>query len=329
MIKGENHSEPRSLLQRAREILQIESRAILDLRRFLDSRFERAVQMLLDCSGRVAVLGVGKSGLIGRKLSATLSSTGTPSFFLHPAESIHGDLGMLTEEDIALVLSYSGESEEIRKIVPLLKHRGIPIIALTGHPHSRLGRMARVVLPAAVRKEACPYNLTPTASTAAMLALGDALAIVTMERRGFKKEDFARLHPGGTLGKRLLLKVEDLMRKGRENPVARENQTVREALKIMTQTRLGAASVVDRSGRLVGFFTDGDLRRKLARDPKILSRRLREVMTRNPIAIAPHQLAEDAAKLLKRHQIDNLPVVDPAHRPRGILDERDLLAEGL
>lgn len=318
------------VLRRAREVLRIESEAIQAVSKALDRRFEAAVQRIARCRGRVAVLGIGKSGLIGRKLASTLSSTGTPALFLHPAESLHGDLGMLTPSDLVLALSYSGETEEIRKILPAIKAQGLCLIALTGRESSRLGRSADLVLAVPIRREACPYNVTPTASTTAMLALGDALAMALMERRGFGKEEFARLHPGGILGKRLNLRVADLMRRGAGNPLISARATVREALAIMTRTRLGAATVIDGRGRLVGVFTDGDLRRRIPKDPGLLARRLRDVMTRSPVVAHPGQLASEAAALMSRHRVDNLPVVDPkTRRPLGILDERDLLAEGL
>lgn len=320
---------PSPTLRRARQVLRIEAEAVRGLTRVLDGRFTSAVERLLRCKGRVVVIGIGKSGLVGRKIAATLSSTGTPAIFLHPAEGLHGDLGMLTGQDLVLALSYSGETEELKKLLAAVKHLRVPVVAMTGRLHSRLARAADVVIPVPVRQEACPYNVAPTASTTAMLAMGDALAMCLMERRRFGKADFARLHPAGTLGKLLTLKVKDLMHSGRDNAVVRQDRSVQEALVEMTRTRLGATSVVDGRGRLVGFFTDGDLRRCLQRDPGMLRRRLSQVMTQDPVTVGPDDMASDAARLIKRYAIDNLPVQDQAGRPVGIIDERDLLSEGL
>ncbi|OGR97266.1 MAG: hypothetical protein A2902_03000 [Elusimicrobia bacterium RIFCSPLOWO2_01_FULL_64_13] len=320
------------LIRRARAVLDIEARAVRDQIPHVDAEFVRAAESMdrtTGLGGQVVVMGIGKSGLVGRKIAATLSSTGTPAVFFHPAEGIHGDLGMLRPNDCVLALSASGETEEIRRILPTLKERKLPLIAMTARRHSRLGRASDVVIRTRVRKEACPMNLTPTASTTAMLALGDALAIALMERRGFAPSDFARLHPGGSLGKKLTLKVSDLMRRGRSNPVLPESSSVREALLEMTRTRLGATSVVDSKGALTGFFTDGDLRRRLQKDPKLLSRNIREVMTAGPVRIRPDQTLHEALEILKSRGCDNLPVVDGRNRPVGILDERDLFAEGL
>lgn len=309
--------------------LRVEARAVAQQARHVDGRFYKAAQLFKNCAGRVVVMGVGKSGLIGRKLAATLSSTGTPSIFVHPAESLHGDLGMLTRGDVAFVLSHSGETEEFKKILPLLRVRGVAIVAMTGRPQSTLGRSADVLINVSVKEEACPYNITPTASTTAMLAMGDALALLVMELKGFDKNAFARLHPGGALGKRLTLRVADIMHKGQENPVVRQEKKVHESLWVMTRTRLGAASVVDKRGRLMGVFTDGDLRRGLQKDPDLLNKPLSRVMTRRPRTVSPDHLAADVAKLFRVHRLDNFPVVDKQGKPVGILDEKDLLEEGL
>lgn len=325
-------SSDAGVLKSAREVLSIEAQAVKDQKAHIDGQFVRAVQILkevTDSGGQVVVMGIGKSGLIGRKIAATLSSTGTPSLFFHPSEGLHGDLGMIQARDAILALSASGETEEIKKILPTLKERNLPLIALTAKAASRLGRAADVVIRTQVRKEACPMNLTPTASTTAMLALGDALAIALMQKRGFKPSDFARLHPGGSLGKKLFLKVSDLMHKGKENPVVSSDKTVRQALKEMTRTRLGATHVVNGKGELVGFFTDGDLRRKLEKGMDILNRRIKEVMTPNPTTITPDKTLHEALNLLRTRGFDNIPVVDGQGKPVGILDERDLLAEGV
>ena len=320
------------VLRRAREVLRIESRAVSDQVAHLNGRFVKAVETFHETTGRggqIIVMGIGKSGLIGRKIAATLSSTGTPSVFFHPSEGLHGDLGMIRPGDAVLVLSQSGETDEIKKILPILKDRGLPLVAMTQREGSRLGRQADIVIRTSVRKEACPLNLAPTASTTAMLAMGDALAMALMEKNDFKLQDFARLHPGGSLGKKLNMKVRDVMRKGKDNPIVRKGSTVRTALLVMTRTRLGAAVVVDGGGRLAGFFTDGDLRRKLEKNPDLLSWKIEEAMTRNPRTISADQNLHEALHLLKTRGGDNIPVVNAAGIPVGILDERDLLEEGI
>lgn len=318
------------VFERAREALRIEAEAIERLAERLDQKgFERVVNMILNCRGRVVVTGIGKSGAIGRKIAATFSSTGTPSFFLHPTEGVHGDLGMVTENDVVLALSHSGETEEVLGILPLLKRIGARIIALTGKACSTLAKQADVVLLVEVEREACPLNLTPTASTTATLALGDALAIAVMSKRRFTKEDFAKFHPGGTLGKKLLLRVRDIMRTGDRMAVISKDMPVREALFAITKAQAGATHVVDQAGRLVGIVTDGDLRRAIMRDEKVLSQRVKEVMTKNPITIGPERLATEALRLMRGRQIDDLPVVDEEGRPVGMLDVQDLLSAGL
>jgi arabinose-5-phosphate isomerase len=317
------------ILQRAADVLRLEAKTVAAQSRYLDKGFIRAVRLVRLCLGRVVVLGVGKSGLVGRKIAATLASTGTPSIFVHPSEGLHGDLGMITPGDVVLALSFSGETEELRQLIPSIRAMKVPLIAFTGRPRSRLARAAAAVVRLRVPREACPYNLTPTASTTVMLALGDALAMAVMAARGFKPEDFARLHPGGVLGKRLLWKVGDLMHRGKGNPRIREDQSVREALTVMTRTRAGATSVVNQEGRLVGYFTDGDFRRLAPRDPGILLRPLHEVMTRHPKTLTMDIRASEVAEKLRRYRCDNMPVVDAKGRPVGLLDERDLLSEGL
>lgn len=319
----------REILHRAREVLAIEARAVEDQRRVIGRPFVKAVESIAQCPGRVVMIGIGKSGLIARKIAATLTSTGTPAVFVHPAEMSHGDWGAVSLHDVVLALSFSGETEEIRKLLPFIRERELKLIVVTGRERSRLAAAAELVLPVRVRKEACPYNLTPTASTTAMVALGDALAMAVMERKGFRASDFARLHPGGMLGKRLQMQVKEIMHRGRNNPVVIDKQSVQEALLVMTKTRLGATSVVNRRGRLVGFFTDGDLRRCLQKNGLTLECSIRTVMTPAPVTIHPDQLASEAAELLKRFHCDNLPVVDQRGRPVGVVDERDLLAEGL
>jgi arabinose-5-phosphate isomerase len=328
-MKKPSPQSPSRWLARARKTIQIEARAVAEQARHIDSSFYQAAERLIRTRGRVVVMGVGKSGLIGRKLAATLSSTGTPSFFVHPTEGMHGDVGMLLPGDTVLALSHSGETEELKKILGTLRSRRVFLIAMTGRPRSPLGRAAHVVINSAVSSEACPFNITPTASTTAALAMGDALALLVMEMRGFGRDDYARLHPAGTLGKKLTLRVADLMHKGSGNSVVLETRRVEDALTVMTKTRLGAASVVDQRGRLSGVFTDGDLRRKLQKDPALLTRSLSSVMTRRPRTVSPEDLAADIAPLFRKFGLDNFPVVDKRGRPVGVLDEKDLLEEGL
>lgn len=319
-----------ALLSGAREVLKIEGSCVLALSKRIDGEFVRALRRIAACPGRVAVLGIGKSGLVGRKLASTLSSTGTPAVFLHPVECLHGDLGMLSSDDIILALSHSGETEEMSKLIPLLRNRGFSVISITGRRRSRLAGLSDIVINVPVKREACPYNITPTASTTAMLAAGDAMAISLMRLRGFGKADFASLHPGGNLGKVLNMRVRDIMRTGRANPVVRQDTAVRFALKVMTRTRLGATSVVDSASRLTGFFTDGDVRRMLEKNSFSLNMPVSRVMTRKPIHVFPDTPASDAAEILAEKKIDNLPVINPeTGAPVGIIDERDLLAEGL
>jgi arabinose-5-phosphate isomerase len=318
-----------SIIESARKTLLIEAQAITDQVKHLNNDFLTAVDFLANCKGRVAVMGIGKSGLIGRKIAATMSSLGTPSFFLHPGECLHGDIGMIMAGDVVLMLSYSGESDEIKKVMPVIKNMGLKIIAMTGKVSSKTWDKADVLINSKIDKEACPFNLAPTSSTSAMLALGDALAIAAAQKKGFKKESLARFHPSGGIGKKLTAKAKDIMKQGKDNPVIDQNSTVNEALLVMTKTRLGATNVVDRSGRLIGFFTDGDLRRKLQKDKLLLTRPIKEVMTKSPLTIDPEILAVDAAEILRKHKFDNMPVVNSKGIPVGVLDERDLLNEGI
>lgn len=318
------------ILKTARAVVRSEAAAVAGLAGSLDAQFVRAARLLERCSGKAVLVGVGKSGLIARKIAATLSSTGTRAVYLHPVESLHGDLGMIASEDVVVALSYSGETEETAKLLPLLRRQGLPVIAITNNGTSRLARSADVVLRLRVKSEACPFDIVPTSSTTAMLALGDALAVTLMKLKGFGKGHFARLHPGGNLGKLLNLKVADLMHKGRENPVVRESASVAAALKVMTDTRAGAVSVTAPSGRLSGYFTDGDLRRRLQDGLADLAVPVRSVMTRGPLTVHPETPAMEAARLISEKKIDNLPVTDrKTGRPVGIIDERDLLKEGL
>lgn len=307
-------------------VLEIEARAISDLSKRINHAFFAACRALLNCAGRAVVAGMGKSGHIGRKIAATLSSTGTPSFFLHPAEASHGDLGMLTHKDAILLLSYSGETNEILTILPLIKRLDIPIIAMTGNMQSTLAKFADVHLDISVRKEACPLGLAPTASTTAMLAMGDALALAVLEMRGFTADDFALAHPGGQLGRRLLLKVMDVMRTGTNIPKVTETAQLSEALIEMSGKRLGFTTVVSSRDpqQLIGIFTDGDLRRTLNAGLNVHQTTVQEVMTKNCKTVNPNQLATEAIALMEKVKILILPVVDEQGKLVGALDMHDL-----
>lgn len=311
----------------ARDVLDIEADAVRALRDQLDGGFVQAVALLLGCRGRVVVSGIGKSGHIARKIAATLASTGTPAFFVHPAEASHGDLGMVTSDDVFIGISYSGESEELVAILPLVKRIGAKLIAITGRAGSSLGTLADVNLNAAVSKEACPLNLAPTASTTAALALGDALAVAVLDARGFGSEDFARSHPGGALGRRLLTYVRDVMRSGDDVPSVGLNATLSDALFQITAKRLGMTAVIDADGKVAGIFTDGDLRRVLARDGDFRTLPITEVMTRDPRTIAPDHLAVEAVELMERHRINQMLVVDADGALIGALNMHDLFSK--
>ena len=313
----------------AREVLEIEASAISSLKKRINRSFEDMVNYICRIKGRVIVTGMGKPGFIAQKVSATLSSTGTPSLYLHPAEALHGDLGRITSEDCIVAFSNSGETEEIVRLLPVIKKIGARLIAFSGNSRSTLAKISDYIIDTSVDKEACSLGLAPTASTTAMLAMGDALAVALLEKKGFREKDFALFHPGGILGKRLLLRVDDIMRKGRDNPIVSEGTKVKKALVAITRARAGSASVVDKKGRLTGIFTDGDLRRHIDKDTHITDRIIRDVMTKNPTAITKDKLAAEAFGLLKERKIDEIPVVDDRNRPIGLLDVQDLLKAGL
>jgi len=317
------------ILKRAKEVLDIEACAIRDLKSRIGKNFEKAINLISKIKGRVVVSGMGKTGIIAQKFSATLASTGTPSLFLHTAEAIHGDLGKVTPDDAVIIISNSGSTEEIKQLLPLLKKIGARIIALTGNTKSILAKYSDVVLDVSVKKEACPLGLAPTASTTATLAITDAISICLLELKGFKEKDFAFFHPGGALGRRLFLKVEDIMRKGPDNPIVNEDKKVSQVLVKITQARAGSATVVDKNGRLRGIFTDGDLRRHLEIDENLPKRKIKEVMTRNPTVVAKGMLAAEAMRILREKKIDEVPVVDKNRRAVGLLDVQDLLKAGL
>jgi len=312
-----------------REVVAIESGAVATLRNRIDVRFAEACRLIMHCEGRVVVTGMGKSGHIGGKIAATLASTGTPAFFVHPGEASHGDLGMITPGDLVMALSNSGETAEVVTILPLLKRMDIPLIALTGNPDSTLAREAGVHLDVGVEKEACPLDLAPTASTTAALVMGDALAIALLQARGFTPEDFALSHPGGSLGKRLLLRVRDLMHSGERLPIVREDDRLREALIEITAKGLGMTAVTDTMGKLSGVFTDGDLRRCFDARHDLNEARVAEVMTHGGIRIEQDQLAAEAVKLMDEKMINGLLVVDNDDRLVGALNMHDLLRAGV
>jgi arabinose-5-phosphate isomerase len=318
------------MIEVGRQVLRIEAEAVASLLERLDESFERAGRLILACTGRVVVTGIGKSGAVARKLAATLASTGTPSLFLHPAEGVHGDLGMVTHGDVVLALSYSGESDEIVAILPVLKRLDVGLIAMTGKPRSTLGDQADVVLEVAVPREACPMNLAPTASTTAALALGDALALAVMSERRFTHEQFALFHPAGALGRRLLMRVGDLMRTGEMLATARSSASVREALFTITRARAGAVNVVDEEGRLLGLITDGDIRRLLLEDESALTRRVETVYNANPRTTSPDRLVTEAlARMEQSPPITEMPVLDTARRVVGVLNLGDIVKAGI
>ena len=312
-------------LQLARDTLDIEAQALLGLKSRLDDRFAQAVQMMLNVQGRVVVTGMGKSGHIGRKIAATLSSTGTPAMFVHPGEASHGDLGMIKQVDVVLAISNSGESDELVAILPMLKRQGVPLIAMTGGLLSTLALHANVVLDSSVEKEACPLNLAPTASTTAQLALGDALAVALLDARGFKTEDFARSHPGGSLGRRLLTHVSDVMRSGDEVPHVLPSASLTELMREMSHKGLGASAIVDAQHQIVGVFTDGDLRRLIEKGSDLRQLTAQDVMHPNPRIVKTDDLAVTAAELMEAHCITSVLVVDKTLRLCGALNSNDLM----
>jgi arabinose-5-phosphate isomerase len=316
-----------SHLLQARKVFAIELAALKAVRDQLDRAFDRAVEAIVQALGqraKIIVVGIGKSGNVGRKISATLTSTGSTSVVLDSVDALHGDLGIVNDGDVILALSYSGESEELLNLLPALKRFLVRIIAVTGNPKSSLARHSDVTLNVRVPKEACPFNLAPTASTTAMLVMGDALAMAVLQARGFKKSDFARYHPSGAIGRAMLLRVGDIMRAGERNAVAHQETTVKEALLVMTRAKSGSLSVVNTRGRLVGVFTDGDFRRRMSSDENILSRPLKQVMTRQPIAVGIDALAVEALKVFNERNIDDLIVVNAKQEPVGLVDSQDL-----
>ncbi len=321
--------DAQQLLARGRRVLDTEIAAIAAVRERLQANFVDACRLLHDCKGRVVVSGMGKSGHIGNKVAATLASTGTPAFFLHPAEAGHGDIGMITADDVFLALSNSGETPELLTILPVIKRLGIPIVVMTGRPTATLAQAADVVLDVSVPEEACPHNLAPTASTTATLAVGDAIAVAILEARGFTQEDFARSHPGGILGRRLLLRIGDVMRTGDELPAVGPDASLREGLLEMSRKGLGMTAIVDATHRVLGIFTDGDLRRTLDRDSDLRTMRMSDVMTANPKTVNRDMLAAEAVHLLETSRITQLLVVDEQGILIGALNVHDLFRAGV
>jgi arabinose-5-phosphate isomerase len=314
-------------LAKARKVFDIELAALKAVRAQLDGAFNRAVELIVETlrqRGKIIVVGIGKSGNIGRKISATLTSTGSTSVVLNSVDALHGDLGIVNDGDLILALSYSGESDELLNLLPALKRFLVKIISITGEPRSALAQHSDLALNVRVPKEACPFNLAPTASTTAMLVMGDALAMAVLQARGFKQSDFAKFHPSGAIGRAMLLRVKDIMRAGPRNAVAPQNLPVREALHIMTSAKSGSLSVVNERGKLVGVFTDGDFRRHSATDSQLLARPLKSVMTRRPICIRETALAMEALKIFNERNIDDLIVVNAKNEPVGLVDSQDL-----
>jgi arabinose-5-phosphate isomerase len=316
-----------NFIKRARSVFDIEIDALRQTRARLDDSFVDAVNIIVESlrnKGKVIVTGVGKSGNIGHKIAATLTSTGTTSVVLDTVNALHGDLGLVNDGDVVLALSYSGETEELLRILPAIKRFEVTIIAMTAHPKSQIARHSDTTLDVHVRKEACPFNLAPTSSTTAMLAMGDALAMCVLDARGFKKTDYARLHPAGAIGSSMLVQIKDIMRTGDRNAVIPDYESVKDALLAMTKAKSGTISVVDSRGRVAGVFTDGDFRRHIARDANVLQAQIKMLMTRAPITIRQDALAVEALKIFQQRQIDDLIVVDENKRPVGIVDSQDL-----
>lgn len=322
-------TESEKAIQKAKEVVRIEARAIADLESKIGPEFARAVDMLFQCKGRVIVTGMGKSGIIARKIVATMNSTGTPAVFLHPSDAVHGDLGMVRKEDVVICISKSGDTDEVSQLVPMFKRIGVPIVSMVGNVESRLARGSEIRLDIGVKEEACPHDLAPTTSTTATLAMGDALAVALLERRNFSKEEFALFHPGGNLGKRLLIKAEEMMVAGPDVPIVKRSVPLKEAILEMTSKRLGATCVVDDDGILVGIVTDGDLRRLLQKATDVSHLTAEGPMTHHPKTITKDVLAAIALQEMESYNITQLVVVDEHHVPIGMIHIHDLVKAGL
>ncbi len=319
----------KTYIESATRTIKLESEAVSELLNFLDESFDKACELMLHCKGRVIITGMGKSGHIGNKIAATLASTGTPAFFVHPGEASHGDMGMFTSQDVVLALSNSGETAEIVTILPLIKRMNAPLISITANPHSTLSLAADANLHIGVEKEACPLGLAPTSSTTAQLVLGDALAIALLEAKGFTAEDFAFSHPGGSLGRKLLLKVKNLMHSAQDVPVVSEDTTINNALLEVTRKRLGMTTVVDKNGQLIGIFTDGDLRRTLDQSIDLKTTAINQVMTKKCTTVSPELLAAEALQIMQSKAINALVICDEQNRPVGALNMHDMLKAGV
>jgi len=320
---------PQKIIALANSVLETEAQAILNLRDRINDNFIQACNYLLACEGRIIVTGIGKSGHIANKIAATLASTGSPAFFMHPGEASHGDIGVITKKDVIIALSNSGKTEEILAILPVIKLLDVPLITITGNPNSTLAKLANTNLDASIEKEACPLDLAPTSSTTATLAMGDALAVALLQTRGFTAEDFARSHPGGALGKRLLLRVDDLMRTGDAIPKVKKETFLSEALIEISQKHMGMTTVINNDGVLIGIFTDGDLRRALDKNLDVHTTKVSEVMTTDCKTIAPETLAAEAIQIMEQYQITVLIITDEDRKPIGALHMHDLLKSGL
>jgi len=318
-----------TILQWGRDVLALEAKALLSLEQGLNKPFVRAVRMLSSCKGRIVTTGMGKAGIIAQKFSATLASCGFSSFWLHPADAVHGDLGRMKEKDVVVVLSYSGETDEIKSLIPFIKKIGAKIIGMAGNAKSNLARYCDEFVDVHVEKEACTLGLAPTTSTTAMLALCDAMSVALQKIKGLKENDFAFFHPRGSLGRKLLLKVKDIMRKGRFNPIVEEDMPVKDVLLKITSAHAGAAVVTDKNGIMTGIFTDGDLRRHIEKDSQILKRPVKTVMTLNPVSVKNTDLASAAMKIMETKKIDEVPVVNEKGKTVGMLDVQDLIAAGI
>ncbi len=319
----------KDVIEIGKRVIRIEASAVAELEKRIDENFAKVIELILNSSGKVIITGVGKSGIIARKIVATMNSTGTPALYLHPVDAIHGDLGVVREEDVVICISKSGDTSEVLRLIPILKRIGVPIVSMVGNLNSQLARLSDYVLNVGVKEEACPYNLAPTASTTATLAMGDALAIALLEKRNFTKENFALFHPGGNLGKRLLLKVEELMVSGKDVPIVHISTPMKETIIEMTSKRLGATCVVDDNGKLVGIITDGDLRRLLQRIENVFAFTAGEVMTKNPKTIKKDTLAVTALQQMETYNITQLVVIDDDKVPIGMIHIHDLVKAGL
>jgi len=315
--------------EKAKEVIRKEAKAVALLEGKIDEAFVKAVELILKCKGRVIVTGIGKSGIIGKKIAATLTSTGTASFFLHPTEGIHGDLGMVRKNDVVIAVTKSGGTDEVYQLIPLFKRLGVPIITFTGKPNSPVAEKSDVVIDVSVDQEACSHNLIPTSSTTAALVMGDALAIALLEERHFSSEDFALLHPGGHLGRKLILKVSDIMHTGAQIPIVSEETDIKQVILEMTSKRLGTTTVVNQNGKLVGIFTDGDLRRLVERTDDIFSLKAKQVMTKNPKTIDGDELAARALNLMESYSITSLIITNGKREPTGIVHLHDILKAGV